>query len=306
MGNVAYKMCGNRRRASAYVAVVSVSMIVALIGASALLAARVRRRSAQQDKEILQARFLARSGAELGVNQIISQYESSGSVPVDTWIPAGTLNDGTMSWKWIHDPDGEGLLAGRIHGKGEIGEAARIYSTKLELKEPENLVENPGVEYGLSPWEGIDGASVQVVGGAAHTGSFSLLVTNRSAWYSGGGQDLMGKIEEGQTYIFEAWVKAAYYSSDAKICAYLEGSYSGGDYYTPTSGVMITPTSWTKVTFTWTPSWGGELVDAWWKVETTSYAPIVDFYVDDAKIYKADENLSLEPASGSWRRETIE
>ncbi len=61
---------GARQRGSVYILVLGASLIVAVIGISSLMAARVQRRAVAASAEMIQARELARSAIERGLRDI--------------------------------------------------------------------------------------------------------------------------------------------------------------------------------------------------------------------------------------------
>ena len=85
------------RRGSAYVLVLSVSMIIALIGLSGLIAARIDHKIATTTSDSTEARFYALAAIEMGIFAIdvdpLNWRKSfhNGALPVDMPIGNGTL-----------------------------------------------------------------------------------------------------------------------------------------------------------------------------------------------------------------------
>ena len=62
----------HRRRGSMYVAVIGCSLVITVIGVSALLAARIERRAAEGTSDLSDARVYAQSAIDLGMYTILS------------------------------------------------------------------------------------------------------------------------------------------------------------------------------------------------------------------------------------------
>ena len=86
------------RRGSSYLLVLSVSMIIALIGLSGLIAARIDHKIATTTSDATEARFYALAAIEMGIFAIDADPLNwrkafhNGALPVDMPIGSGTLS----------------------------------------------------------------------------------------------------------------------------------------------------------------------------------------------------------------------
>jgi hypothetical protein len=128
------------RRGSAYVMVLGVATLVAVIGMGVLLAARVGTRMTVDGNDAVEADALAASAVEQALTLINadpgwrSRYGSgkdNGPYP---------LGRGTITWKVVDEFDGD--LANnandvtRLYGTGSVGRARRVYSVLLQPAGP--------------------------------------------------------------------------------------------------------------------------------------------------------------------------
>lgn len=83
----------------------------------------------------------------------------------------------------------------------------------------DNVLDNPGFETGdTSGWYPFGGCNITASTVTAHTGSYSALVTDRTATWNGIAQSLMELISENQTCTITGWSRIENYSSaDVKI-----------------------------------------------------------------------------------------
>ncbi len=126
------------RRGSLYVPVLGVAMIVASIGMSAMVVARLNLRSVSGRQDRREARLLADAAVELGVTMLGNESDWRTTRAHDVPYPsAGALaiGGGTLNWKLI---DGDGDLADddrdsvRLVGAGKVGQAVYTKSVILE------------------------------------------------------------------------------------------------------------------------------------------------------------------------------
>jgi hypothetical protein len=86
-----------RHRGSVYVLVLGASLIVAVIGLSSLMAARVQRQVTEVSADMVQTRLLARSAIDLGLNTIKTYPANwrfvfdAGNLPTEMPLGAGQL-----------------------------------------------------------------------------------------------------------------------------------------------------------------------------------------------------------------------
>lgn len=127
-----------RQRGSVYIAVLGVAMLVTLLGISLTLAARLQRRVDTAAANAAQARFLAQSGLELGMQYMTINPAWRNSPPTKTdVVPIG----GGSGCVWMVDPIDNNLgnntsdpvimYAQGTFGRGELA-AKRQCSVRLE------------------------------------------------------------------------------------------------------------------------------------------------------------------------------
>ncbi len=115
----------HRRRGVSYVYFLSTMMLVAVIGLSALMYARIQRRSAQGGDHSIAARFYAQSALELGFAEIHLDPDWRTTLGSGIWISDQPIGDGTLSLEVSILNDGDGnpdndpaLLVGTgVHGQ---------------------------------------------------------------------------------------------------------------------------------------------------------------------------------------------
>ncbi len=122
-----------RQHGSIYLMVLGSSLIVTVIGLSALAAVRVERMSSQVNRDLAQARLLARSAIDLGMLQIRDDPRWRQRGP-GVWISDLTLGAGLLSLEAIdpqagnfQQPDGPAVLV----GTGRVGAARYVVRTEL-------------------------------------------------------------------------------------------------------------------------------------------------------------------------------
>lgn len=294
------------RRATMYLAVLMVSTIVAVIGVSALMFGRIQFRRTEENGDETAARLGAQSAVELGFLKVSNDPAWRSTYTHDQWTVDRTLGDGTIAWKLVDQTQSDLLTDPnspvRLYGRGQVGDAVRLFSVLLEsvaISNP-NLLENPGFESGASGWND-SFCDISAETDEQHGGAASLLTENRWFNFAGPSQDLLGTIENGVTYDAEVWVKMASGSASAMLDISVRNtSYHSSQFYG--DPVSVNDTEWTLVTAELTPTWSGTLSQAYIKVLTESGTE--DFYIDDVVLREhASVELSLSP--GSWRREVL-
>lgn len=126
----------NRRRGGAYIAVMGVSVIVTVIGLSALLATRVEFRAVRLNEAATSARFAVASGMELGILRISADADWRNTYVHDEWTSEEDILGAACRFKLVDEQDGD--LANdpsqpaRFYAKATVSEAVRMYSVLLE------------------------------------------------------------------------------------------------------------------------------------------------------------------------------
>jgi hypothetical protein len=135
-----------RRGGYIYLVVMGVAIIVAMIGLSAMMLARMNLKAAQGNKDWNEARLLATTAAEYALAKINNdttwrsthlnnvEYPQSPSLPI-------AMGGGTITYKLVDEKDG--IIAGnaaagtdkdpvRVYGIGRVGKAVRVHSVNLQ------------------------------------------------------------------------------------------------------------------------------------------------------------------------------
>ncbi len=126
-----------RRRGSTYILVLSISMIVMVIGLSALTEVRVQRRTTQRTADAAEAALYAQSAIEYGFSELNDKpgtwrsVMASGSVLTNADFGAGTIsltitdpNDGQL--------DNDLSQSAIFHATGMKGDAVHIICVEFE------------------------------------------------------------------------------------------------------------------------------------------------------------------------------
>jgi len=306
-----------RRRGSIYAVVLALAVLVSLIGLSAVAVGRINLRSAANSTDATAAELLAVSAVEHGVAVLNAQAHWRGNSQYfneQTTSPIA-LGAGQIRWKLKDEIDGDirlsagGIQPVRLYGIGEVGDARRVYSVVV-VPTGVNILSNPGMESGVSPFEPDSGnCSLSVTGTAVRNGVRCLAVTSRLARTCGPRQEVTSKISSGKSYYAEAWLKMAANPEQAKITLVVTGS--GGllglsnwtQTFTATSPDSV-GLDWTKVTLALNPSFDGTVDRIYWRIETASTAQ--DFWVDDVKLIESTSTgtpVPMAPARETWRQE---
>ncbi|QNN22030.1 LamG domain-containing protein [Planctomycetales bacterium ZRK34] len=126
----------SRRAGSAYVLVLATSMIVTVIGISALTAVRLRLRAAELDRSVSAAELHARSAVEMGLFWIGNDADWRTNHPNGVWETNRTVGRGTYTLQ-VTDPTDSDLTNSWVdpvvvRGTGYDGRARAIYEVTLD------------------------------------------------------------------------------------------------------------------------------------------------------------------------------
>ncbi|MBN1765734.1 MAG: endo-1,4-beta-xylanase [Sedimentisphaerales bacterium] len=155
-----------------------------------------------------------------------------------------------------------------------------------------NVLTNPGFETGAtSGWSA--GSSTIAVSTTPHTGSYSALVSNRTATWSSIGQSLLGKVSNGQTCSITAWARIENASSANVTMTIKQVDGNGTNYHTIFHARPCNDTSWTILSGIFTLEVTGTLSVLHLYLE----GPVagINFYVDDVSV--------IVSSSGDWETE---
>jgi hypothetical protein len=126
----------SRRRGSIYIAVLIASMIVAIIGLSAITVNRIQLRGAQAEADAAEARLLAQSAVELGALLCNSTSTWRTRYPSGDWVVAQPLGRGSITLSGV-DPTDASLTDSAseplvLTGTGLVGDARVMLEARLE------------------------------------------------------------------------------------------------------------------------------------------------------------------------------
>jgi type II secretory pathway component PulK len=124
-----------RQRGMIYLVAMTTSMVVVVLGASAILAARLQSRSAEAANQTLQAQHAAASAIEVARLRLAANPSWRSAYTHDAWVSDIASNGGTLTFKLVDEADAN--LANnasqpvRLYGKGTFNGAVRIVSVQL-------------------------------------------------------------------------------------------------------------------------------------------------------------------------------
>lgn len=298
-----------RRRGSGYIVVLGASLLVMVIGVSALMAARVQAQASESTNHMAAARLYAQSALEIGMHWLCADAYWRADFPHDQWLDEEPIGEGTYTWKLVDKINGDltsdTAAPVRLYGKGICGEAVRIYSVLVQPESatalPANLIDNGDLESGLTSWLDLSDCDLEWDNSQAHAGTACLWVKNRDNHQAGPRQDIAGELTEGATYDVSTWVKTKDFSENVWVGLWVQTEYG---WRRLDAALATVGGAWTEVAGTFTPSWPGMLQEAYFKVETAWSNQ--EFRIDDAVMIEeqnADSAPSLRFVRGSMRRE---
>jgi hypothetical protein len=291
------------RRAGMYLAVLLTSMLVAIIGMSALSAVRVQMRSAEGDNDVTASRLCAQSAAEVGFFTVRNDATWRTKYTHDTWVPAQALGPGAFTWKLIDERNGDLAADDKapvlLYGQATFGEAVRTYSVLLEpgYLDQTNWIKNPGFVEGTAYWTSGGDCALELDAIDPHDPNTYLLVKTRSGAAAGPRQYLDTPPESGDSYDTEVWVKMNEYAEEAEIVLWVDTDLGSVRFSSDPVPVDMT---WTQVSWTFTPTWSGELIEAYWSVVTTWSDQ--EFNIDNVVLHRAWEDSNMDVVTGTWQR----
>ena len=119
------------RRGGIYIFVLGSSLLVGLIGMSAVALTQIKARSVGDSNDIAEASALAESGVELALMKFGNDANWQTDYPSGTATTPVSMGHGTVSFKWATVSGGV-----RIYGIGKVHNATRIYSIKATVGQP--------------------------------------------------------------------------------------------------------------------------------------------------------------------------
>lgn len=305
-----------RRRGAVYVLVMGASMLVAVIGVSAVMAARIERRAAADEATAVRARFAAQSYVEIVLNRLSTNTTWRSTYLHDTWSDSETIDDATLHFKLADEADSDLANSSadpfRIYARAAIGDITRVFSFAVHPPPSGsggpavNLLANGNMEAGALSTTAPSGwfhypagpAEWTTIGGRSGAG-YCGRVYDRVAATSGLCQYLpLSRIKNGTSYRVEAYVK---YPVNGTI--YLRFYFTGdGSTSTTSIGRSVSANIWTRITGTVSaPSWSTPILSARMSVESSSGTS--EIRVDDAVFAEAQPKQVFSIVSGSMRQE---
>ncbi len=148
-------------------------------------------------------------------------------------------------------------------------------------KAGENLLINPGFEFGNTLGWTDWGCDLTAVHDQVHTGSFSVLASNRQETWQGPVQSILGLVEEGKTYKISGWVRLQNASGD-NIAITISQEDSDGTHYHRVAASTGYNDRWILLSGSFTLNITGNLSAL--NLYFEGPAPDVNFYLDDAEV----------------------
>ncbi len=296
-----------RQRGSVYLMVLGASMLVTVIGVSALLSVRVQQRAAATVASAEQADLLAMTAIDQALYQIGHVTDWRNRYSNDVWTSEVSFGGGRYSFKLVDETDGN--LADdidepvRVYGRATLGGATRIVSVEVSMNAlpSASLITNGGGESGATGWSG-SGCSVTADSTYKHSGAAGLRVAYRGSSSAVPNQYLdVATLTSGEMYQTEFWFNSLGHNHH-QVRAVLE-------YVSSTDGTRTIPlTPWTSLGATWnhvsgtaTISWSGTLSQARLYIEVDAHTH--DFVFDDVSMVIPDDSRYACPVPGTWRSE---
>jgi len=302
-----------RHRGSVYLATLGASMLVTILGVSALMTVRLQRQTTTLDRDAAQAAVYARSAVEVALRQVQNDANWRSGHTHDAWRSDIAHDRVRYTWKFASTAGNS--LTGfpndpvRVYGRATVGDAVRIESVLLrpiDLKGTTpgtNVLDNPSFTSNSDGWGllgGLVNGLIELL--TARTAPGALTVTGRGSPADGAYQNVTSKLVNGMTYETGVWGRSALLTSDnMRIRLVVQSTGSGTQTYT-TAAAAINSLTWKQATGSFTPKWTGQLVDARWEVVTTGSSN--NFTIDDAYLGITSDSVrphTLDPAS--WRQE---
>lgn len=297
----------NRNRGSVYVLVLSVSMVVTIVGLSAMNISRIRVASAVGDVDAAKAKLHVQSYVELIVHRLGKDVAWRNGHDSGQYSASETVGNVAIQYMLVDEMDND--LANdpmhdvRLYVRAKVNQHTRIYSVLLIATTPPNLLRNPGLENGLHGWSGVGplgSCSLVWQSGTPHRGLGCVLASSRSNTFAGPHQNMTGEIVNGQSYYTEVWIKGTLPYNKKWVVLDLDTSegMKQAAFYDAWAGP-----GWRKVSGILTPTWTGTLHGVYWKVGTEDVTD--DFYIDDALLVEGTgpPQVTMRPAAGTWRQE---
>lgn len=296
------------RRGSVYLAVLGAAAIVAVLGLSAIVVARIQLRVANAQTESVRAKVTAQSMLEVVILRVSALANWRTTHTNNVWSTVETIGDCSFKYKFVDEIDGnlanDATQNVRLHVWGQSGPAVRIQSVCLAPPPgTANLLSNPGMEQVALTvplkWISHPDGTLETTTSNVHAGTYSARLYNRSGPSSGIRQDFEQALQSGAAYTLQAYMRSSQ-STSGRLSLVAVSTGSG----TQTSSVTaaLTVNSWTLVSGSVTPNWSGTLLDAWIHMNTTTGS--AELRLDNGSV-TLSSNGTMIPIAGTWRREIL-
>jgi hypothetical protein len=165
-----------------------------------------------------------------------------------------------------------------------------VTSTSLALHDSnaQNLVTNPGFENGTTGWYGGQLTATSIT---PHTGSACGSAT-ANAYGTACGQDMLGKLQPGQTYTWSTWLRVA--SGSPSVTMRLDQTDSAGSRGTILATKTVA-TAWALYSTTFSLSVTGALTNL--SINFVAGNAPLTLFLDDASLTNFSPVIGLEPTN---------
>ena len=290
-----------------YLTVLTASMIVVVLGVSALLAVRLQQQVAQTANRAVSARVHARSAIELALTRLHDDPDWRHTYEHATWNSAGTLGETTLHFKLedtadtnlADNPDNRAWLYGRAR-IGQVQRLARVMLQPTVQLTESNRLANPDMEAGTRQWAADPPGQVRYTEQRAESGAGSLYLDRRTQPYVGIHQTITDQLERDTSYYAEAWLRLPDENEDGDqtFTLVLYTRDDSGTERHNTVGSVTVHGPWQRISGTITPTWSGNLAEAQWRIVTESNSG--PFYLDSAMLIRESDRHGMTPVAGTW------
>ncbi len=293
------------RQATILLAVLGATLVVALIGLSAITAMRIQNRRQVLHEDVIQASHYAQSVIDLGLYRIAA--DSSWRTNYSGWTTTYTIGDAELTFTLSDDDlDLSDNAYDRVvlTGQAQVGMALRAYSVALDPAPPdslENILKNSSFEDGLDDWHAYGTSTLNAESSEVQDGSGSVYITNRPYTASGVSQVMFDALSNDTPHYAEAYVKMKDNAEGFRMTLMVNSSDGN---HTFTQDYASVGTDWTKITFSRKLSWTGTFTYSIWYLHSLSSTQ--DFYVDNTLLVEG-ASATADPTKvrivpGTWKR----
>ncbi|MEX0887240.1 MAG: hypothetical protein WD009_12470 [Phycisphaeraceae bacterium] len=293
-----------RVRGSVYLAVLGASMLVTLLGVSAVLAVRIQGREAEAARTAATARYYAQSAVELA---LLETRQNPDWANDGDWRPQIEIGRGWLTYRF--ETDGAGLndenatvwIVGR-GGEGTAERLTRVAARRRSTLPGANWLENTDMSQGTVGWtlfQDLDD-DLEYTTVSRTRGVGSLMVHALDGPVSGMVQKIAPPMRSGEPLELATDVRVR--DDEVRIVRLgVHLTLAGGAQQMVAATFMNVGQSWERVGATLTPTWTGEVVEARWIVLMHNNAGAM--LVDDVMIRPTRYRHELVPVPGTWGQE---